>query len=66
MSASRVAGARSAGTPGGRLKQALRPGRHDSGLPLARPDRADKKKRDAYSCVSANGRTVTKAWVLRG
>ena len=27
---------------------------------------AGKKKRDAYSCVSANGKIVTKAWVLRG
>lgn len=27
---------------------------------------ADKKGRDAYSCVSANGKRVTKAWVLRG
>lgn len=27
---------------------------------------ANKKNRDAYSCVSANGKRVTKAWVLRG
>lgn len=27
---------------------------------------AGKKSRDAYSCVSANGKMVTKAWVLRG
>ena len=27
---------------------------------------ANKKNRDAYSCVSANGKRVLKAWVLRG